>query len=182
MLKLFRFLKPYWWQVLILLVATAVQVWATLRLPALMAHIINDGIVPGNVDYIWQVGLLMIGLAFVSAASSLVSNYFSARVGTNFARDIRTKIFTKIISLNILDVKDFSTASLLTRTTNDVNQVQTVTIMILSMLVRAPLFCVISIIMAVQTAPDMSWIILVGAGAILGSVILIMSGGIVISS
>ncbi|MDO4747143.1 MAG: ABC transporter ATP-binding protein [Candidatus Saccharibacteria bacterium] len=175
MFKLFKFLKPYWWQVLILLVATAVQVWTTLRLPALMAHIINDGIVPGNIDYIWQVGLQMVGLAVISAGASLVSSYFSARVGTNFSRDIRVAIFTKIINFNILDVKDFSTASLLARTTNDVNQVQMATIMILSMMVRAPLFCAISIVMAIQTAPDMSWIILVGAAAILGSVILIMS-------
>lgn len=175
MLKLFRFLKPYWWQVALLLVATAVQVWTTLRLPALMAHIINDGIVPGNIDYIWQVGLQMILLAIVSAAMSLVSSYFSARVGTNFSRDIRLAVFKKIINMNILDVKDFSTASLLTRTTNDINQVQMVIIMMLSMLIRAPLFCIISIVMAIQTAPDMSWIILVGASAILGSVIMIMT-------
>ena len=137
MFRLFRFLKPYWWQVLILLVATAVQVWTTLRLPALMAHIINNGIVPGNIEYIWQVGLSMIGLAIISALASLVSSYFSARVGTNFARDIRAEIFTKIINFNILDVQDFSTASLLTRTTNDVNQVQSVVIMMLAMMVKS---------------------------------------------
>ena len=175
MFKLFRFLKPYWWQVIILILATTTQVWTTLRLPALMANIINDGIVPGNTDYIWQIGLRMIGIALISAAASLVSSIFAARVGTSYARDIRAAVFTKVINLNILDVKDFSTASLLTRTTNDVNQVQGVVIMMLSMLIRAPLFCVISIVMAIQTAPDMSWIILVGAAAILGSVILIMS-------
>lgn len=175
MFRLFRFLKPYWWQVLILIAATALQVWTTLRLPALMAHIINDGIVPGDTDYIWQVGLQMIGLAVLSAAASLISSYFAARVGTNYARDIRTAIFTKILNFNILDTNDFSTASLLTRTTNDIVQVQNATIMILSMMLRAPLFCIISIIMAIQTAPDMSWIILVGAAAILGSVVLIMS-------
>lgn len=175
MFKLFRFLKPYWWQVLILIAATALQVWTTLRLPALMAHIINDGIVPGDTDYIWQVGLQMIGLAVLSAVASLISSYFAARVGTNYARDIRTAIFTKILNFNILDTNDFSTASLLTRTTNDIVQVQNATIMILSMMLRAPLFCIISIIMAIQTAPDMSWIILVGAAAILGSVVLIMS-------
>lgn len=140
-----------------------------------MAHIINDGIVPGDTDYIWQVGLQMIGLAVLSAVASLISSYFAARVGTNYARDIRTAIFTKILNFNILDTNDFSTASLLTRTTNDIVQVQNATIMILSMMLRAPLFCIISIIMAIQTAPDMSWIILVGAAAILGSVVLIMS-------
>lgn len=175
MFKLFKFLKPYWWQVLVLLLATVFQVYTTLRLPALMADIINNGIVPGDINYIWMTGLWMIGLAFISAVASLVSSYFSAKVGTSYARDIRRAIFMKTIELDILDVKDFSTASLLTRTTNDVNQVQMTTIMMLSMLIRAPLFCIISIFMAIQTAPDMSWIILVGAVAILGSVILIMS-------
>ena len=175
MFKLFRFLKPYWWQVLLLVFVTTVQVYTTLRLPALMASIINDGIVPGDTDYIWMTGLKMIGLALISAVGSLASSYFAARIGANYARDIRAAVFTKVINLNILDAKDFSTASLLTRTTNDVNQVQMTTIMILSMMLRAPLFCIISIIMAIQTAPDMSWIILVGVVAIMGSVILIMS-------
>ena len=160
---------------MLLLFATAVQVYTTLRLPALMAEIINDGIVPGNTDYIWQTGLVMIGMAVVSAISSLVSSYFSARVGTSFARDIREAIFTKIINYNLLDAKAFSTASLLTRTTNDVNQVQMVTIMMLSMLLRSPLFLIISIVMAIQTAPDMSWIIVLGSVAILGSAITIMA-------
>ena len=169
MLKLFRFLKPYWWQVLILLIATTTQVYTTLRLPALMANIINNGIVPGNIEFIWREGGWMILLAAVSAVAALVSSIFSARVGTCFARDIRAAIFTKVVNYAVLDVQEFSTASLLTRTTNDVNQVQAVTIMILAMMVRAPLFCIISVIMAIQTAPDMSWIILVGAAAILGS-------------
>lgn len=175
MFKLFRFLKPYWWQVIILVIATVVQVYTTLMLPALMADIINKGIVPGDINYIWMTGLLMVGMALLSAAASLVSSYFSARVGTNYARDVRTAVFTKIINFNILDTKDFSTASLITRTTNDVNQVQNVTVMMLNMMLRAPLFCIISIVLAISTAPDMSWIILVGAAAILGSVVLIMS-------
>jgi len=175
MFKLFRFLKPYWWQVIILLLATGLQVYTTLRLPALMADIINNGIVTGDTNYIWMTGLKMIGLTAISALGSLISSYFAARVGTNFARDVRTAIFTKVISFNLLDLKSFSTASLLTRTTNDVNQVQNVMIMIFLIMLRAPLFLVISIIMAIQTAPDMSWIILVGAAAILGSAITIIS-------
>lgn len=175
MFRLFRFLKPYWWQVVLLILATAIQVWTTLRLPALMANIINDGIVTGNTDYIWMTGLKMIGLAAVSAISSLISSYFAARVGTCFARDIRAAIFTKIINFDLLDLKEFSTASLITRTTNDVNQVQMVTVMMLSLLLRAPLFLIISVVMAIETAPDMSWIILVGAVAILGSAIMIMA-------
>ena len=175
MFKLFKYLKPYWWQIIILLLATALQVYTTLRLPALMADIINDGIVNGDTEFIWLTGLKMIGLAAISAIGSLISSYFSARVGTNYARDIRAAVFSKIINLNLLDLKDFSTASLLTRTTSDVNQVQMVTIMMLSLMLRAPLFLIISIVMAIQTAPDMSWIIIVGSVAILGSAITIMS-------
>ena len=160
---------------MILIIATAVQVYTTLRLPALMAEIINNGIVPGNTDYIWITGVRMIILALISAVSSFVSSYFSARVGANFSRDIRTAVFVKILNFNMTDLKDFTTASLLTRTTNDVNQVQNTTMMILSMMLRAPLFCIISIVMAVQTAPDMSWIILVGTAAIIGSTIMVMS-------
>ena len=175
MLKLLRYLKPYWAQVLLLLVATAVQVYTTLRLPALMAEIINNGIVPGNTEYIWQIGFMMIGVTVLSAVASFVSSYFSAKVGSSFARDVRAAIFVKVLNMNVLDMKDFSTASLLTRTTNDVNQVQMVIIMMLSMMIRAPLFCVISVLMAIQTAPDMSWIILVGVAAIMGSVVMIMA-------
>ncbi len=175
MLKLLKFLKPYWWQVSLLLLSTALQVYTTLRLPALMAEIINDGIVPGDTDRIWQIGFLMLGITVISAIASLISSYCSARVGSCFARDIRAEIFVKVLNMNVLDMKDFSTASLLTRTTNDVNQVQSVIIMMLSMMIRAPLFCIISVIMAIQTAPDMSWIILVGAAAILGSVVTIMA-------
>ena len=175
MLKLMRFLKPYWWQVIILLFATGLQVYTTLRLPALMADIINNGIVPGDTGYIWMTGLRMIGLTVISAVGSLISSYFAARVGTSYARDIRRAIFTKILSFNLLDLKEYSTASLLTRTTNDVNQVQMVTIMLLSIMLRSPLFLIISIIMAVQTAPDMSWIIWIGAMAVVGTAIMIMS-------
>ena len=175
MFKLFKFLKPYWWQVVILTFSTTVQVATTLMLPALMADIINNGIVPGDIHRIWMIGLEMIGMALLSAVASLVSSIFSARVGTKFARDIRAALFVKILNFDVLDSRDFSTASLITRTTNDVTQVQNVVIMMLAMMLRAPLFCIISIILAIQTAPDMGWIIWVGAAAILGSVVLVMS-------
>ena len=175
MWRLFRYLKPYWWQVIILILATIAQVYTTLQLPALMAQIINDGIVPGNMDYIWSVGLMMLGLTALSAVAAFLSSYLSARVGAYFSRDLRAEIFTKVINAGISDLKDFSTASLITRTTNDVNQIQMVITMLLSMMVRSPLFCIIALIMAIQTAPEMSWIIAVGVIAIIGSVVLIMA-------
>jgi ATP-binding cassette, subfamily B, multidrug efflux pump len=175
MLKLLKFLKPYWWQVLVLLAATGEQVYATLRLPALMADIINSGIVKSDTNSIWMAGVQMLMLAIISALCALIANCFSARIGTNFSRDVRASVFAKVLNFSISDTKEFSTASLITRTTNDVDQVQRAVVMMLSLMLRAPLFCIIAIIMAIQTAPDMLWIIALSVVAILGSVILIMS-------
>ncbi len=161
--------------VVILIIATGGQVFATLQLPALMADIINNGIVTENTDYIWQTGLSMILIALASAACSLLASFMSAKVGANFARDVRKAIYEKTLSLNIVDIKNYSTASLINRTTNDVNQVQEVTMMMLSVMLLAPMFCIISLIMAFRTAPDMTWIIAVGIVAIMTSVIIIMS-------
>lgn len=175
MLKLLRFLKPYWWQVIILVFLVGAQVYTTLQLPSLMAEIINQGIVTGDTDHIWQIGLEMAALTVFSAVCSLASGYLSARIGAYFIRDVRAKIFEKIMILNTSDLEHFSTASLINRTTNDTNQVQQTVVMMLSLMLHAPLFCIISLIMAIQTAPDMSWIIALGIVAVLGSVILIMS-------
>lgn len=175
MLRLFKYLKPYILQVIILLASTALQVYCTLRLPALMADIINNGIVPSDMNYIWHTGFWMLGLAVLSAVGALISNLFAARIGANFSKDLRRDIFAKVISFDLADAKNFSTASLITRTTNDINQVQQAITMILSMLVRAPMFCIVALFMAFETAPDMTWIIAVSAGAILLSVFTIMA-------
>lgn len=175
MFRLFRYLRPYWWQVLILLIATAGQVYTTLRLPALMADAINNGIVKQDMARVWADGGWMLLLALGSAICSFIASYFSARVGAYFSRDLRAAVFAKVLNFNLADTKNFSTASLITRTTNDVNQIQMIITMMLSMLLRAPLFCVIGLIMAIQTAPDMSWIIVVGITAVAISVVVVMS-------
>ena len=175
MLKLIRFLKPYWWQVLILLLSTAGQVYATLRLPAIMADIINHGIVPGNMEKIWQSGGLMLLLVVLSALFSFIASYFSAKVGAYFSRDLRAAVFQKVLAFNLADLKDYSTASLITRTTNDVSQIQMIITMILSLMLRAPLFGILGLVMAIQTAPEMSWIIVVGVTAVVVSAATILA-------
>ena len=174
MLKLFRYLKPYWWQVGLLILATGGQTFSTLQIPALMADIINNGIVVENTDYIWQQGLIMLGIALLAAGCALVSSYFSARVGARFARDIRADVYKQVLNLNLADTKDYSTASLITRTTNDVNQVQQTMMMMLSVMLLAPMFCIFALIMAIKTAPDMSWIIGIGVAGIIISASVIL--------
>ena len=151
---------------MILILATVGQVYATLQLPSLMADIINNGIVPGNMDKVWQDGGLMLLLALLSAATSFVASFFSAKVGAYFSRDLRAAVFTKVLQFNMSDLKNYSTASLITRTTNDVSQIQMIITMILSLMLRAPLFCILGLVMAIQTAPEMSWIIVVGITAV----------------
>ena len=175
MLRLFRYLRPYWWQVIILLLSITLQVYCTLSLPSLMADIINHGIIPNNTSEIWRLGGLMVALALVSALGALVSSYFSARIGAYFSRDLRAAVFTKVLQFNLSNADDFSTASLINRTTNDINQVQQTITLILSLMLRAPLFCIIALIKAFETAPNMTWIIVVAILAIMFLVITIMS-------
>lgn len=89
MLKLFRYLKRYAWQVVLLLFLIGVQAWATMQLPALMADIINQGIIAADIGYVWRTGGWMVGLALLTSACAFASNYLSARIGSAFARDVR---------------------------------------------------------------------------------------------
>lgn len=166
MLKLLRFLKPYYWQIILLLVMTGGQAFCTLMLPSIMADVINNGIVLNNTDYIWRQGLVMLVMTIIAGACSLGANYFSAKVGANFLRDVRAAIYVKVLSLNLEDTKDFSTASLINRTTNDVTQVQQAIMMMLSLMLFAPMMFIFAIVMAIKTAAEMSWIIVVGVTAI----------------
>ena len=175
MLKLFKYLKPYLWQSILLLVMIGLQVWTSLQLPALMADIINEGIMKNDLDYVWRTGILMIGLAVFSSICAFTANFLSARIGTAFSRDVRNDFFKQVLSFSIADIDKFSTASLITRTTNDINQVQSAIVMCLSMALRAPLTCVLAIGQAIATAPDMTWIIALAVGVILFLTILIMS-------
>lgn len=175
MLKLFRYLKSYWWQIIILLVAIAVQVWAGIQLPAIMAQIVNNGIVAGDLNYIWGAGLRMLAYALISSGCAVVANLLAAVIGTGFARDLRNDIFKQILSFSVTDMKNFSTASLITRTTNDVMQVQQAAVMCMTMMLRAPMIAVMAIIQAIVTAPDMTWIIALAVVVLLVLVIAIMA-------
>lgn len=174
MLKLFKYLKPYWWQVILLVLSIGGQAYLTLRLPALMADIVNYGITAGNQSYIFTTGLKMLGFALAASLCAVVAHFFSARVGAAFSRDLRADFYQKVLSLSITEIDDFSTASLITRTTNDIGQVQQAVMMILSMLLRAPLMGIGAVIQAYQTAPDMTWTIAAGVGAIIFFSIIIL--------
>ncbi len=132
-----------------------------LYLPSLMADIVDVGIVNGDIDYIIKVGgwmLLMAGLAVICA---IIASLLSSKTATGFGRDLRRSIFEKVESFSLEEFDEFGTSSLITRTTNDVNQMQQVIMIMLRMMLRAPFMCIGGIIMAVSKDSKLSIIIVV---------------------
>ena len=161
MLKSIKYLKPYFWQCLLIVLGVALQVYTALELPALSSDIMNKGVAESNMSFIFQTGLLMLGITAPGSFGSIVSSYFSAKVSSRVAMDMRRDVFTKVMSLSFADIEKFSTASLITRTTNDISTVQRTLIMSLTMMVRVPFMAIGAIIQAFRTAPNMTWIIAV---------------------
>lgn len=124
-----------------------------------MAEIVNDGILKSDMTAVWRIGLEMLQSVAITAIGSISASFFSSRIGTAFSRDIRKDFYEKVLNFSITEIDKFSTASLITRTTNDISQIEQVTVMILNMLLRAPMMCVVALLQAFSTAPEMTWII-----------------------
>lgn len=158
MLKLLKYLKPYRWQLAVVVVLTYIQVMASLELPDYMAKIVNLGVVAGDNGYILHTGLKMLGISLGGAVAMVIVGYLASKIATGFSFDIREEAFSKVESFSLLEFNKFSTASLITRSTNDIQQIQMVLIMMLRMVLMAPIMGVGAIIKAYDTAPSMSWI------------------------
>lgn len=170
MRRLFAAFRRYVPAFLLQLVAVFLMVAATLELPGLMGRVINQGVLAHNNSLIWHAGLLMLLLSLGAAAASAISGLLAARIATGYARDIREAVFAKVESFSLAEFHTFSTASLITRSTNDVQQLQMVLVMLLRMAVMAPFMGVWAIVKAYGSAPSMTWIMTL-AIAILVSVI-----------
>jgi len=172
-LRLIKYLKPYIPLIILLLGLTYAQVMASLALPDYMAKIVNEGIVNQDQALIWQTGLKMILITLGGALATVIGGYLSARIGTGFSRDLRQKVFSKVESFSMQEFNTFSTASLITRSTNDIQQIQMVVIMLFRMVLSAPIMGIGAIIKASTTAPSMTWIMGI-AVAILLTIIIIL--------
>jgi ATP-binding cassette, subfamily B, multidrug efflux pump len=150
MLKLFRFLKPYALSIAAILALTFVGVMADLSLPNLMADIINKGVMNGDTAYIVKIGLRMMLYTGVSLLSAIIGSFFSSRAATFFGRDVRKSIFSTVEGFSLAEFDRMGTATLITRTTNDVTQVQNVMVMMLRLLIYAPMMAIGAIIMAMN--------------------------------
>jgi ATP-binding cassette, subfamily B, multidrug efflux pump len=179
MITLFRrFLGTYRWSVAIVLVLLLVQSLGNLYLPELQADIINNGVVKGDTDYIIRTGGLMLLATLGLMAASFVLVFFAARVAMGFGRDVRDAIFRKVETFSQVEVNRFGAASLITRNTNDVQQVQQVLLLVMVMMLSAPMMIVGGVIMALRQDVPLTGILVVVMPILLLVVGIVMSRAI----
>ena len=171
MKPILKLCKPYIAAFVALVVFTYVAVMMSLRLPDYSANIVNKGIILQDLGSIWTDGRMMIVVALIGGVCTIASVFFVARIATGLARDVRRRVFAQIENLAIADFNQFSTASLITRSTNDIQQIQMTLMMLLRFALMAPLMAVGGIQKALENAPNLTWII---ASAVAGLLIIIV--------
>lgn len=174
MLKLLRFLKPYRPQIALILALVFLQSMADLYLPTLMADIVNQGIVRGETGYILRIGAFMLLVALAGCACAVISTYFATLVATGFGRNVRSRLFSHVESFSLHEFDRFGTASLITRTTNDTNQIQLVLVLMLRLMVRAPSICIGGIVMATAQDSTLAWVVILAVPVIAALIVTIM--------
>ena len=175
MTKLLKYLRPYRLAIAAVLVLMFFQSLSQLFLPNLMSDIVDTGIISGDIGYIVRLGGLMLLVATGGGLCIAGASYFAARAGTGFGRDVRSKLFRHVESFSLHEFDTFGTASLITRTTNDITQVQQVMVMLLRMMVMAPMMMIGGIIMALQKDAKLSLLIVVVVPILALAIVLIAS-------
>ena len=170
-----RFLKPHWPLIVGVVVFQLAQSIASLYLPSLNADIIDKGIATGDTNYILGVGAVMLGITLVQVAAAITAVYFGAKAAMKVGRDMRGAIFQRVGEFSEREVSKFGAPSLITRTTNDVQQVQLLVLMTCTLLVSAPILAIGGIIMALQQDLELSWIMVIAIPVLLLSIGLIIS-------
>lgn len=167
-------LRPYRRMLLLVVVFQTVQTVASLTLPTLNARIIDKGVLRGNQAYIRTTGAVMLGFTVIQITFAILAVYFGARVAMGFGRDIRNTLFHRVTEFSTREVGDFGAPSLITRITNDVQQVQMLVVMAATMAIAAPITMVVGVIMAMRQDVGLSAILLVSmpaAAVILGGIV-----------
>ena len=162
MLRLLRtYLPPYRGLVVVVLTLLLFQAVGNLALPTLYADIVNQGVLTGDTAHIWRIGAVMLAISVVLGAAAILTTYLSARVGMSIGRDLRAALFGAVQRFSLQEMNTLGTPSLITRTTNDVQQVQMLALMGLNLMVLAPITIVGGVIMAVQENARLSLLLVV---------------------
>lgn len=178
MIKLLKNLTTYKWAVFAVLILVFAQSMSDLYLPTLMADIIDKGVVTGDTAYIWKIGAVMLGITGLGALAAIAASYYSSKAAMGLGRDIRRKVFNHVERFTLQEFDQVGTASLITRTTNDITQVQQVVIMMLRMVVSAPIMFVGGLIMAVSKDAKLSLVIVAAMPVLVVSILLILWKGV----
>lgn len=178
MIKLLKNLTTYKWAVFAVLILVFAQSMSDLYLPTLMADIIDKGVVTGDTAYIWEIGAVMLGITGLGALAAIAASYYSSKAAMGLGRDIRRKVFNHVERFTLQEFDQLGTASLITRTTNDITQVQQVVIMMLRMVVSAPIMFVGGLIMAVSKDAKLSLVIVAAMPVLVVSILLILWKGV----
>ncbi len=178
MRKLFRYLTSFKGPIAFVIGLVFIQSMAELYLPTLMAKIIDTGVVKHDIPFIWKIGGIMIGVALAGTICSVSASYFSARIAMSFGKMLRSKVFTHIEGFSLHEFGLVGTASLITRTTNDIIQIQVVLNMLLRMMISAPLMAIGGIIMAVSVNPGLSIVIVVSVPILIIGIALVIWRGV----
>ncbi len=173
-----RQLKPFKWAVAAVLILIFLQSMGDLYLPTLMSDIVDKGIVHKDQSYIWQIGGFMLLVAGGGALCSIIASYLSARIAAGFGKSTRSRVFNHVENFTLHEFDKLGTASLITRTTNDITQVQTVLTMMLRMMVGAPMMMIGGIIMAVSEDAHLSLIFVVVIPLLVGAIMFIGMKGL----
>ncbi len=175
MIRLLRtYLEPYRAQLALVLLLLLVQAMANLALPNLNAAIINHGVAKGDVAYIIRTGVVMLAVTAVMLAAGVAAVYRGARTAMAVGRDMRAAIFRRVLTFSQTEVNRFGTASLITRNTNDVQQVQMVVLLALTMMILAPILAIGGVIMAIREDAPLSLVLVVALplmGALVGGML-----------
>ncbi|WHH57886.1 ABC transporter ATP-binding protein [Petroclostridium sp. X23] len=178
MIRLFRFLIPYTLAVAGVLVLTLIQTLSQLYLPTLMSDIVDKGIISGDINYIYRIGGGMVLVAAIGAVSTIWTSDLSSKTAAGFGKNLRSMLFSHVQNFSLREVDKIGTASLITRTTNDITQVQQVTMMILRMMISAPMMCIGGIIMAVSKDPSLSLVIMAAIPILIAAIVIIATKGL----
>ena len=169
------FLQPYKRLLAAVLILSLIGTMAALYLPALNASIIDDGVAKGDTDFIWHTGGIMLVVSAIQAIGSMTAVYFGAKAAMAFGRDVRGAIFHRVMSFSSRELNGFGAPSLITRNTNDVQQVQMLVLMSCTMLLSAPITMIGGIVMAIREDAGLSWLVAVAVPLLAGAVALIIT-------
>ena len=169
------YLRPYSSALLAVVALQLVGTMASLYLPSLNADIIDKGVAKGDTGFILSTGSWMLAVTFAQIVCSIAAVYFGARAAMGFGRDVRAAVFHTVGTFSAREVSQFGAPSLITRNTNDVQQVQMLVVMTCTMLIAAPIMCIGGVIMALRQDVGLSWLMLVCIPALVASIALIVT-------